>query len=341
MNLSKFTQDNIKQFEKCKYNLTNESKLVKLIRTERNKIIKFIKTNPSLIIKKNKIDNLDKKLCDFSNTSWVDTESVVNQINSIDNNYQYQWNSIIDSDDKPIINYINIKSDKLLEKSMNNKIKIIIYQIEYLKYSNNVNKPVNIFLVLTNLKKEFPENNQPIGIKNANSGYTDFSKKIIYIWRAEELEKVILHEIFHYLDMDNRDHHVDHIININGPHSYFEAITDFWAILYHLIFVSILSKKSIKLLLNIELGFIKNQAMCLNHFFKLGNWKDLSNNTINQASPVFSYYIIKFMIFEYSINNEMTYRHYNDLITSILDTGFTQKPYVKIKSSRMTLIGLD
>jgi len=340
MKWSEFTINNIKEFRKYKYNLPNNSNLVKLIKTEMNKIKQFIKNNPQLFIKTNKIKKLDKELSDFANTSWVDTKSVVEEIKKLDEGYLYKWESIIDSNDKPTLNYIIIKSNKSTKNLMHKKIKLLIYIIEYLKYKNqHINKPVTIFLVLTDLKKIFPENNQNMGVKNANTGYTDPNKNIIYIWRKEELEKVIFHEIVHYLEMDNRYYHIDNITNIIGPHNYFEAITDFWGILYHLIFSSILSKTSVQLLLNIELGFIKNQAMYLNKYLKLGNWKNNINTTIKQSTPAFSYYILKFMIFEYLINNDLI-NNYTNLITNILKIGFTQQKYIKLKSSRMTLFQL-
>jgi hypothetical protein len=346
MKWSKFTINNLKEFKKNKYELSNNSNLVRIFRAERDLIINFIKINPKFyvkyeLLKNNQIISLNKKLYEFAGTTWVDTNSVINEINILDSGYLYQWNSIGDFDNDSTINYIYVKSDKQMKKSLNNKIKLIAYIIEYLKHKNNqINKSINMFLVLTNLQKKFPENNQIMGIKNANTGYTDFRKNIIYIWRKEELEKVIFHEICHYLDMDKRDHTVEHIININGPYSYYEAITDFWGILYNLVFVSILSKTSIKLLLNIELGFIKNQAMYLNEYLKIKNWKIKSKDIINQISPAFSYYILKFMIFEYLINNNLDY-NYNDLISNISKIGFIQEPYIKLKSSRMTIIQLE
>lgn len=342
MNWSEFTKDNIKQFKKNKYNLPNNSNLVKLIKTERDNINKFIKINSKLLIKtelikKNKIDEFDKQLCNFANTEWVDTKFVINEIKNLDKNYLYQWESITVSNEKPSLNCVYVKSNKVIK----HKIKLIAYIIEYLKHENqHVNNPVNMYLVLTKLNKIFPENNQNMGVKNANTGYTDFNKNIIYIWREEEFEKVIFHEIAHYLDMDKRTHHVEPIANITGPHSYYEAITDFWGILYNLIFNSILSKTSLKLLLEVELGFIKNQAMYLNYYLKLGNWKEKLKDTITQLTPAFSYYILKFLIFEYLINNDLSY-HYNDLISNITKIGFKQEPFIKLKSSRMSLLQLN
>ena len=347
MDWSDFTKVNIKQFKKTKYKLDNKSNLTKLIRTERNRINSFINNNPMINIKteeikKNGIIELNKKMRELADTPWVDTESVVKQVDTLDKSYFYEWKSIVDNDDKPTTNYIYIKTNKININIMNKKIRLVVYIIEYLKHKNHhINIPISIYLVLTDLKKYFPVNNQNMGVKNANTGYTDFAKNIIYIWRKEELEKVIFHEISHYLDMDNRDHDVEHIAIINGPHSYFEAITDFWGILYHLIFVSILSKLSVKNLLSIELGFIKNQAMYLNEYLDLGNWKNSSNNVIKQTTPAFSYYIIKFMIFKYLLTHDLIdYHKYNDLISTISKIGFNQEPYIKIKSSRMTMIQL-
>lgn len=342
MEWSDFTKENIKQFKKNKYKLDNKSNLVKLIKQERSRICEFIKNNPKIDIKNSK-QKQDKKFIQFAKTPWVDTNQVIKQINKLENTFGYQWASIINNNNVQTKNNIWIKSNDIDLQTINKKIRLIIYMIEYLKHtSQNVNKSVNIYLVLTDLKKCFPENNKPMGVKNANTGYTDFNENIIFIWRKEEVEKVIFHEISHYLDMDKRDHHVDHIANIVGPHSYYEAFTDVWGILYHLIFVSILSKLSVSYLLEIELGFIKNQAMYLNDYLKLGNWVNSSNQIIKQLTPAFSYYIIKFMIFEHLITHDLVnYSNYNDLIKNISKVGFKQEPYIKLKSSRMTMIQLN
>ena len=70
------------------------------------------------------------------------------------------------------------------------RIKIIVFIIEYLKEKTQNNKKVKIYLVLSTLEKQFPTDTKIMGIKNANSGYNDTSKDIIFIWRKEEFEKV-------------------------------------------------------------------------------------------------------------------------------------------------------
>ncbi len=222
-------------------------------------------------------------------------------------------------------------------------IKILLLMIEYLKNkSNNENKIMEIYLVLTDLIKEFP-NGEIFGIKNANTGYTDFSKNIIFIWRWEEYIKVLFHEVIHYLDMDSRDDHVHSIIHSFGPHSYFEAITDFKGINYNLIYLSLITRKPIKLLLELELGFIQNQAMQLNKYFDLGNnWKDYVDKQIKQNTPAFSYYILKYLIYMYSLEYKILEPiDYSSLVQSVINKGFQSKPYVNIKSSRMTMLQLE
>ncbi len=347
MEWSEFTRQNIKQFKNYRYKLNN-SNLLQFVRTERDRIKQFIKNNKKIVVEydslnKNQTEGLNKKIKEYAKTSWVDTKAVVQEMSKMDKNIVYQWKSIVDSDEKPTLNNVFIKSNTKNIKNTNKKIKLIAYIIEYLKHKNDhVNKSVNIYLVLTQLKKYFPESNNIMDIKNANTGYTDFGKDIIFIWRNEELEKVIFHEICHYCDLDKREHHVDHIAIINGPHSYYEAITDLLGIVYHLIFLSLLTRTSIKYLLEIELGFIKNQAMFMNDYFKLGNWKNGCDSAIKQTTPAFSYYIIKYMIFEYLLDHDLIdYHHYNDLISNISKIGFKQEPYIKINSSRMTLLQLN
>jgi hypothetical protein len=201
---------------------------------------------------------------------------------------------------------------------------------------------MDIYLILSNLTKAFPLNKQIIGVKHANTGYTDFQKNIIFVWRLEEYEKVLFHEVIHYCDLDKRDHHVEHIADINGPHSYYEAITDVFGIYYHIIYLSIITKIKIKTLLEIELSFIRNQAFILNDYLGLGNWKDQPDKIIKQTTPAFSYYILKYLIFEYLIDHNINQaENYNELLQKSLEQGFTVKSHNKIKSSRMSLLQLE
>ncbi len=345
-----FTQSHIRLFKPVKYSLDNNNILLTSMKNERNRLKQFIRSNKSPEIRITKISGndtllFDKKIKKYSSVSWVDRNGLCDELPNMDLNYKIEWDTIEPTDEKQTKKtnqiYIKASSDKV--KSILQRIKYLVWFIEYLKQKTlNSNKQVNIFLILSDLKKMFPKNKQIIGIKHVNTGYTDFVKNIIFIWRYEEFEKVLFHEVIHYLDMDSRHHHVEQIAEVIGPHSYYEAITDVWGIYYHLIYLSFITKRSLKIMLELELGFIRNQAMILNEYMGLGNWVGQPDKLIKQSTPAFSYYILKYIIFEYLLeNNYFESNNYNELLKSALATGFRTKPCIKINSSRMTLLQIN
>jgi len=200
-----------------------------------------------------------------------------------------------------------------------------------------------MYLLLSPLKKIIEENHT-ICPKNINSGYTDFTTNEIFIWREEEFEKVIFHELIHYMELDVRNMAFDDKdlpIVINGPKSYYEAFTDLQGILYYLIYVSIITGKSVDSLFQIEYAFIKNQANNLNDIFKLKDWKN-KKQSIKQTSPAFTYYILKYLIIKKIIeNNDFSLLdNPRELIKVIFKSEFQNDNFIDIKSSRMTLIQL-
>jgi hypothetical protein len=327
-----FTLKNIYYFINNKYNLTNSDKLLIFINNEKKYIIKFMLNKIDIFI--HKIYNYDlnklKKLC---YTKWVDTKNVIKEINRLKNIYEIKWN-----DNKIIINYDKI-DDKLITK-----LYIIIYIIEYIKNKINSKKKILIYLVLSNLEKKLfnidKSEIEIIGVKNINSGYTDHKNNLIFIWRYEEFEKVIFHEIIHYLKLDKLSDLNYKLFKINGPHSYFEAVTDFYGILYNTIFISILTNHNIKSLLEIELAFIRNQALFINNYFNLGKWNNIPNIIINQNSPAFSYYILKYILFEYSIKNNFdNILNYDDIFKIGINQDINN--YIDCNSCRMSLLSLE
>jgi hypothetical protein len=327
MTWSNFTKKNLNLFLKFKYKINNQNLLLKHIKEERDNILNIIK---------NKIFKIDIKIIDkfdeinkFVNSQFVDKKNLLNDLKNLNIIYKITWNN----------NFIILISENEFE--LFNRIKIIVYIIEYLKVKTNNNKKIKIYLILSNLKKLFPVNSKIMGVKNANSGYNDSREDIIFIWRKEEFEKVLFHELIHCFNLDKRNDHVHDIININGPHLYFEAFTDFKGIIYHLIYISLMTKKKIKNLIEYELGFIRNQAMILNKLWGLGNWINTPKILIEQESASFSYYILKYLMFEYFLNNKLDESlEYSIILNKILKNGFIMKEFVEIESSRMTLLQL-
>lgn len=351
MSWSNFTLENIKLFKNYKYDLSDDNIFLHNLRKERERIKDFIRRNPNINfdirkLSNNDIDKINNKISKYADVDWVDKNNLMNKLHELDNTIEIFWNTLSDSFvDQHIekkINKITLKVRTGDKKNVISRIKYLIYFIEYLKHKSlNTNLECDIWLVLSTNDKIFPKSNQIIGVKNANTGYTDFIKNIIFVWRWEEYEKVLLHEIIHFFDMDSRSHHVDSVIDSHGPHSYFEAITDYQAIIYHIIYLSLITKHSIKLLLELELGFIRNQAIRLNNHFKLGKWIGKPNKIIKQNTPAFSYYILKYLIFELLLFNDIfSYKNYNQIIKNSLEKGMDSDKTINIESSRMTLLQL-
>jgi len=325
---SKFTKDNLKLFTNYKYNLNDDNILLNYIKNERVNIINFI-NNKKISINITKLSEYNN-IYKYVDSFFVDKKNLLNDMKNLNYIYKIEWGE----DNMIIINTNN-------EIESNVYIKILIYMIEYLKYKSQDNKKITIYLILSTLEKEFPTLSKMMDVKNSNSGYNDSQENIIFIWRREEFEKVLFHELMHHFDLDKREEHVHNIINTNGKHLYFEAITDFQGIIYHLIYLSIITRKKIKKLLEYELGFIRNQAQSLNNIWGLGEWHGKPKLLIEQKNASFSYYILKYLIFEYFLNNQINFSEkYSNILNNVLDIKFNVISYLRIESSRMTLLQL-
>jgi len=306
------------------YNISNDSKLLLFINKEKHNIKKFILSN-NFDITINKIDNIDNIFIKYSDSKFVDLK-IKDEIKKLNNTYLIKWNN----------NKIYIKMNKSL---ILNRIKLIIYFIEYL----NINKKtITMYLILSSLTKKLPQD-EIIGVSHVNSGYTDFLENIIYIWRLEECEKVLFHEIMHYLDIDRKYEDINIKLNLIDYHNYHEVITDYYGILYHIIYLSLITKKKLKILLKIELSFIKNQCMLINNYFGLENWKGNVNKQIIQKSSVFSYYILKYMLFNYLIQHNIILNKNTNLtilFNKIINYGLKKDNFINCNSTRMTLLQL-
>lgn len=70
-----------------------------------------------------------------------------------------------------------------------------------------MDRGIELIILLTSLKKEFPRDNSALTINNVNSGLTSYSlhggNKRVYVFREEEVLKVLAHELIHAYEIDN------------------------------------------------------------------------------------------------------------------------------------------
>jgi hypothetical protein len=270
-----------------------------------------------------------EKIIDLQSSEWVSTDLNYDNL-TYEINISWMSNNI----------YLKTTKKKFLE--INNRLPTFLKLINYIQNKSNCN--INLYLVLSPLKK-YIETNKIISPKHINSGYTHTVDKEIFIWREEEFEKVTFHELIHLFDKDHRHEIVDLDININGPESYYEAITDFKAIIYNVIYLSLITRRKIETILNYEILFIHNQAKMI--LANLNNCKN--NDIIIQKSPAYSYFVLKYFIFKYFINrfNNKIFdniffenKNYDRLIDLIKNYKLDKLEYIDFKSGRMTLFEL-
>ena len=203
--------------------------------------------------------------------------------------------------------------------------KLLIERCFFLNYLSKNTKPIKLKLWMSNVKKCLPKKkNLFIGPKEVNSGCTNGIE--ISLWRKEEISKVLIHELMHFLHLENipdidkiRDYiYLKFDINKDVRINFFESYTEIWANIINIFLICFNKKKTTKKktgnisikdnileLLNIELKFSLFQCAKVLNYFGYQNFNDFYNkdgmikksNKFKQKSNVFSYYIARSLLF--------------------------------------------
>jgi len=317
-------------FTKKKYNLLNHNinineLFINKIKEIRNKIYKIPNINYNIIeynISENKINNL-------LSGKYV-MENIV--LNNLDHNIYIKWKN----------NTIYIKCLKSKFNKFINRLQIFLKVCTFIQENSSQN--INLYLLLSHHKK-YVDYNKIIEPKHVNSGYTNLLSRDVCIWREEEFEKVTFHELIHLFDKDHRHESINFNCDLNNlTHDlYYEAITDFKAIIINIIYVSLITRFQINLLLKYEYNFIYNQAKLIYNNLK---------NVQKQNTAAYSYFILKYFIFKYFIEEDYDQellndildnnKNYDKLINKIKYYSLNESTnFVDFKSARMTLIELN
>ena len=258
-----------------------------------------------------------------------------------------------------IITFNNITIYLISDIKTDNLVTHIVTIVKWLlMISNKNNKKLDLYLFLSDIIKEIPHkcNKKECSLKreNINSG-TSYNNNWIHIYRKEELFKVLIHELIHYLEIDinNYAYIIDglcsHILmhKASKPILVNEAYTEFLAIYLHTLYISKnishYSKKSLEeiffeLLLNEE----KFTLYQINKIFKISGLEDISyfrkSNDFIQYTNVISYFILKYI---FLINSKYFIKTYKTKKITLKLTEKIIKGFFKLKIPKIDVLNND
>lgn len=275
----------------------------KWISFENTKIPRGIDYNYSPEIAKAKIEDASKFGCIFSfKLKGRDIQVSINFSKTTDNNSKYCNDAI-----KRIYMWLYVSTHYA---------------------STACSRKLNIYIYLTDLKKNLPSVNSHIKQEHANSAFTTTcdSESEIHIYREEEWFKVLIHETFHNMGLDfsgmNNAKINQCILSIfpikTTQQRFFESYCEMWAEILNVMFISYLSTRAhstIELMIKKTMKMLRSERefslfQCVKVLNNLGlEYEDLFNNTSSaqhgrmhkykESTPVFAYYILKSIMMFY------------------------------------------
>ncbi len=266
---------------------------------------------------KNKFDK--KNIILLNNTNSIYKETYKTLLSLLEDNCYFIDKSIVDNIKTYMNTYIFVYNDIYLLYTINNKISkkdlddisnylYIIYTIKKLVRNNK-----NYILAYGHLTlKIFSKKNDTFNSINCNSGVTftfGNTNGIILLWRKEELQKVLIHELIHALKIDKNLINNEFIhtkllkmINIKQNINIFESYTEVLATLLNIIYYSIFNNINNYKIFDLYELELKHSIMKASQILKFKNIRDLNHLIDNfiefkQNTSVCSYYIIKMILF--------------------------------------------
>ena len=200
-------------------------------------------------------------------------------------------------------------------KPHNINIDIICNLIYIVKNIAKRSEPVKLNIFNSDKKKHLNKVNYDCNCKhlspvNINTGST-LKLKFINIWRNEEMNKVLIHELVHYYDIDMDiysaksimcDNMIKKLFNItpNSDDYVNESYTEIVALIINTLYISYISSIDFFLLLWLEVSFNMIQVTKIISYYELSHSRcilqkssNCNENKISQSTSVLSYFIIK------------------------------------------------
>jgi hypothetical protein len=198
-------------------------------------------------------------------------------------------------------------------------------------------------------KKEINNTHNILTSQNANSGLSRSNHEIV-IFRREEIFKVLIHELIHYLDYDIKyDEDGDKILNYQlGIYKYpilvNETITEILAQFIHSIFISSFNDnpfKTFKSIYFMEHIYSWYQFCKVMTFFNISHFNyDIIIKQFNQSTNIYSYYILKTILLNDFFNIIINTPMFNKIIISHSCTSFSCKNLIDLINNNLNQINL-
>jgi hypothetical protein len=184
------------------------------------------------------------------------------------------------------------------------KIICLIREINKL-YKINDNDFYNVIIFFSNKKKYLFNERKIITPMNINSGAT-IIENYATVWRKEELEKVLIHELLHYIGIDhklffNDNDKINKLFNVT-KNKINESYNETLAGIINICWKSQKHNININELYLLELKFLLFQTAKIIKYFDGKCAEDLFTIKISQTSWMLSYIIFKMILF-FNIND--------------------------------------
>lgn len=193
---------------------------------------------------------------------------------------------------------------------------------------------ITINICPLNYKKRIKYENTILGPDEINSGYTIINPPPIlgeiFIYRKEELNKVLIHELLHSLHFDYNFYNLNdnnifktYNLNDNKHINSSEAIVDKYAIIINCIYNSLnYNYRIFKEMMYYEKEFNKIQIAKILKHYNYTNITDIyrinNKHKFKQNTNLFSYFFLKFNDFS-DIDNKMNIKYTSNLRLSLIE----------------------
>jgi len=270
----------------------------------------------------------------------------------------------VDNDIFNLTLYLPTMFKTRIDEYLSKIIKIIYLMNEInVKLINNKQQKLNVNVLLSLQRKEFTEFDT-LTPMNVNSGSALRNVEVL-VWREEELEKVLIHELLHYINCDfdagcKEYKYVKDIVSsffkVTGTDMVNESYNEIVANIINMCYQSCKLNIDLKKIYEYEIKFSLLQVAKIIKFYGGKNFKDIINININfkQTTSVLSYYVIKTYLL-YNINETIDlvtnfdfkcdsdkitkYGDYLKKIISKINNDLTVEQYINMLMSKID--GLD